>query len=279
MLVDTHAHLDFTDDIDGWCQRARADGVEKIICVGTSVEANKKCAEIAQKYTDDDLQIYSSVGIHAQDGKDDVEKYGSLNKCIEQLREVAKFEKVVAVGECGFDFYLPGEKRIPTVDKDKQFQKELFEAQIQLAGELKLPLIVHCRNAWKETFSLLTTDYRLLPAVGVFHSWTGDWQAAQKVLALGFYISFSGIVTFGNAASVQEVALKMPLERMLLETDSPFLAPEPIRGSKNEPKNVKIVDKFIADLRHQSFELISDATSANATKLFSLYQQVTSAKS
>ena len=123
---------------------------------------------------------------------------------------------------------------------------------------------MHCRNAFAETFELLGKSS------GVFHSWTGDWEAAKRAIDLGFYISFSGIVTFKNAPNVQEAAKKMPIERMLLETDSPFLAPEPVRGSKNEPKNVRIVAEFVASLRNLSPEHIAQETSENAERLFGI---------
>lgn len=265
MLVDTHAHLDFTEDKKGWIARAKEAGVDKIICVGTSVAASKKCVEIAQNYSSDELSIYATVGIHAQDGKEDVEKYGSLSGCIDELRKIARSSnKVIGVGETGFDF-----KSDELSDKVKKFQNKLFEVQIELAMKLKLPLIIHCRHAFDETFDLLSTMNRE-PITGLFHSWTGDSEAAQKALDLGFYISFSGIVTFKNAPAVQDVAKRVPLDRMILETDSPFLAPDPLRGMLNEPKNVKIVGKFIADLRGQPFELISSQTTSNAIRLFGL---------
>ena len=291
MLVDTHAHLDFTDDPKKWLDGAKEAGVGKIICIGTSVEASKKCAELADKYSSDDLQIYATSGIHAQDGKEDIKRYGSLVRCIDELRKIldqvenkrAYFpdkrendKLIVAVGECGFDF-KSGRDQLP---ETRRFQEELFEAQIELAAQLRLPLVVHCRNAWEETFKILTklrgTSLPGAPQgstsklTGVFHSWTGDWKAAKKALSLGFYISFSGIVTFGNAPNVQEVARKMPIARMLLETDSPFLAPHPLRGSKNEPKNVKLVAEFIAQLRNFPLEKIMSVTSENAGRLFEI---------
>lgn len=262
MLVDTHAHLDFTNDKEGWCQRAKEAGVNKIICVGTSVEASRECVEISEKYSSDDLQIYATVGIHAQDGKSDVDKFGSLEKCILQLKQTAlSSEKVIGVGECGYDF----RDQSPET-RDQEFQRELFAAQIELAAELGLPLLIHCRNAWKETFELIS-NFQLR---GLFHSWTGDWEAAKRVLEMGFYISFSGIVTFKNASKVQEVAKKMPIDGMLLETDSPFLAPHPLRGSKNEPKNVKITASFIAQLRNVPVDQLASVTSKNVGRLFRL---------
>ena len=279
MLVDTHAHLNFTEDKEGWCRRAKEAEVNKIICVGTSVEASRKCVEISEKYSSDDLQIYATVGIHAQDGKSDVDKFGSVDKCIVELRQILDQvendnRRVVGVGECGYDIYLEGDTKQVTSATERKFQKELFVAQIRLAQELELPLLIHCRNAWKETFRLLerfqgsTSKSRTLK--GLFHSWTGDWEAAKRVLEMGFYISFSGIVTFKNASRVQEVAKKMPSDGMLLETDSPFLTPHPLRGSKNEPKNVKITASFIAQLRNVPVDQLASVTSKNVGRLFGI---------
>lgn len=304
-FVDTHAHLDFAENPQAWIDGAKGAGVSKIICVGTSVDASRKCVEIADKYTTSEFKIFASVGIHAQDGKADIGKFGSLTKCIEELRkildplitkvkrgkQVENDKVVVGVGECGFDIRRTSDNlqglvvsRQVTTDKEIDFQRELFEAQIKLAKELDLPLLIHCRNAWEETFELLeqiqgTTSPMLVRgrtsnfssvAPGLFHSWTGGWDEAQKALELGFYISFSGIVTFKNAPLVQEVAVKMPLDRMLLETDSPYLAPEPMRGSPNEPKNVRIVAGSIAKLRGISLDELAKITSKNAAKLFGI---------
>ncbi|MCR4324656.1 MAG: TatD family hydrolase [Candidatus Curtissbacteria bacterium] len=328
-LIDTHAHLDLpagrqVSDLDGWLSRAKEAGVGKIICVGTSIDASKKCIEIAEKHSDEDLEIFASCGIHPEDGKDDIKKYGhssvilrseatpesdsgqalrlrsgpikgreftesarmtdSLAGCMAELKKVAQSsKKVVAIGECGLDYRLTTDNEQLTTDEEKEFQRKLFKDQIKLAADLNLPLIIHCRNGWDEIFDLLTINDRQSPAVlanaaglqqstlkGVFHSWTGDWTAAEKALGLGFYISFSGILTFRNAPLIQEVARKVPLERAVVETDSPFLSPEPLRGKKNEPKNVRITIEFLAELRNTSLEEIADVTARNAEKLFGL---------
>ena len=277
MLVDSHAHLEVIDDLQSAFDRAKVAGVDKIITVGTSMESSKQCIEIAKDYSNEDLKIYATCGIHPKDGKADVDRLG-LFSCFKTLKQLAISSKsVIGVGEAGLDYYPT------TTGPEKKFQRELFEEQIKLARELKLPLVVHCRNAWDKIFRLLTIDNRQSSLKGVFHSWTGDWNAAKKALALGFYLSFSGIVTFKqslrsstssaglkNARQIQEVAKKAPLDRILIETDSPFLTPSPLRGELNEPKNVRIVGKFIADLRNQSFGLISATTSKNAQKLFKI---------
>lgn len=280
MLVDSHAHLDFVEDLDGILKRAKESQINKIITIGTSIEASKKCIEIADSISqklretkENFPEIYATCGIHPEDGKGDkgdLDKFGG--DYIQELEKVAgSSKKVVAIGECGLDYHLGSDRRPVTSDEEKEFQKELFKAQIKLAGELNLPLVVHCRNAWEEIFSLLTTDYGLHTRPrGVFHSWTGNIEAARKAFDLGFYISFSGIVTFKNAKDIQEAANIVPLNRMLVETDSPFLAPEPARGSRNEPKNVKIIADFLAELRSVSYEEIYVATCSNAKKLFGL---------
>lgn len=278
MFIDSHAHLEAANDLDGWLKRAKENGVQKIITIGASIETSKKAIEIAKKYSNSDLKIYATCGIHPQDGKDEVNKL-TLYRCIDTLKQLAlESDEVVAIGECGLDYYLEEEKRIETVAKDKKFQREIFEAQIKLASELSLPLVVHCRNAWDDVLDLIgrgpsspeTKRGRSSVLRGVFHSWTGDWEAAKKAIDLGFSISFSGIATFKNAKDIAEVAKKVPLDKMLIETDSPFLAPEPVRGSINEPKNVKMIAQFLASLRNQPIDKIEKATTKNATALFGL---------
>ncbi len=294
MIVDSHAHLDFVENLPKTLKRAKEVGVEKIITIGTTLEESKRIIELAKTHSDNDLQIWTTAGIHPGDGKEDIEQFG-IKGSIEKLRSIAKSSnKIVAIGECGLDYRKASDQLPETSDEEKEFQRELFKGQIDLAKHLNLPLVIHCRNGWDEIFDLLKTPINYSSSEtqeararfyhpskrgsrmtggklrGVFHSWTGDWQAAQKALDLGFYISFSGIVTFKNAKDVQEGAKKAPLERILIETDSPYLTPDPYRGQKNEPKNVKIVGSFIAELRNQSLDEILSATSRNVSKLFGL---------
>jgi len=298
-LIDSHVHLEVLENIDFALENAKEAEVGTIITIGTSIESSKKAIEIAKKYSaprschphrsedliengfpirsgmtgKNNLKIYASVGIHPQDGKDEVEKLG-LQNCMAELKMILKQVQndkvVVAIGECGLDYYLDNEKRISTVDKDKEFQRKLFLAQVELSQELNLPLIIHCRNAWEDLFRLLSIDDRRSTPKGVFHSFTGDWQSAKQALDLGFYISFSGIVTFKNAKDIQEAAKEVPPNRILVETDSPFLAPEPVRGSKNEPKNVKLIAEFIANLKNISPTDFSFQTYKNSVELFKL---------
>jgi len=290
MLTDSHAHLDFLTEgrtIKEVLFDAQEAGINKIICIGTSIEASKKSIEISEKYSGDDLQIYATCGIHPQDGKSEVEKLGLIH-CFKTLKQAAQSsKKVVALGECGLDYYTdPTGERPATTEEEKGFQRELFKKQIKLAADLNLPLVVHCRNAWDEVFEILEREQgptlpetppfdktqdrqsRSFNLRGVFHSWTGNVETMKKALEIGFYISFSGIVTFKNAQDIQESAKIVPLDRILIETDSPFLAPEPLRGKQNEPKNVRIIAAFLASLRNEKIEAIEKAVSENFSALF-----------
>lgn len=264
-LTDSHAHLDFMENLQNALENAKSSGVAKVITIGTSVKCAKECLDIAENYSSHDLGIFATAGIHAEDGKSDLDKYKDPIGRLKKLALLSK--KIVAIGECGFDF------RDSTTNKEKEFQQELFEKQIELAIELNLPLVIHCRNAWKETFDLIqNTKYPILKTSlrGVFHSFTGSVAEMEKAISLGFYVSFSGIVTFKNAAEIARAAKEVPLEKLLIETDSPFLTPEPMRGKKNEPKNVRITAQFLAQLRNQSLDSLIEATSRNAEKLFGI---------
>src|SRR3989344_4060294 len=163
MLVDSHAHLEAVEDLDGVLERAKNVGVGKIVTIGTSVETSKKAVKIAEEFSTDDLKIFATCGIHPKDGKSEVEKLG-LTQCIDTFKKVVKSsDKVVGIGECGLDYYPA------TAEPEKSLQRTLFESQIQLAIDLKLPLVIHCRDAWDEIFGLLTTDYGLqTKSTGVF---------------------------------------------------------------------------------------------------------------
>ncbi len=272
MLVDCHAHLELFEDLEDVLVGAKAAGVSKIITIGTSLETSKKAIQIAENFSDSGLEIYATCGIHPNDGAEEVENLG-IDVVMKKLQKVATSSKrVVGLGECGLDFFLETSGQRPETSEDeKKFQRKLFDEQIELAKDLNLPLVVHCRNAWDEVFRLLTIDDRRSTKLqGVFHSWTGNLDAMKKAVDLGFYISFSGIVTFSNASDIAEVARKAPSERILIETDSPFLSPEPIRGMKNEPKNVKITADFISSLRGSSLSETADMTMRSACEVFGI---------
>lgn len=282
-LVDSHAHLEVLPDLESVLDRAKESGVGKIITIGTDLESSKQAANLALSCSKPGLEVYGTVGIHPGDGEADIKKLG-IEKCIDELRQIAKSERIVAIGEAGLDYLLKPEtinNRQETTTAEKKYQRELFEAQIKLAIELGLPLVIHCRNAWDEVFGQLLESVpgnKKAQAVtkkgrtlrGQFHSFTGGPDEVKKAVDLGFYISFSGIVTFKNAAAIQDAAKVVPLERMLIETDSPYLAPEPVRGSENEPKNVRIIGQFLDQHLNLPQGTIERQSEANARKLFGI---------
>lgn len=272
MIIDTHAHLELFEDLDEVLEGANAAGVFKIVTIGTSLATSKIAIKIAEKYSHEGLEIFATCGIHPNDGAEEVENLG-LSEVVRQLKEIAKSsKKIVGIGECGLDYFtVKSEKGKVTSDMEKEFQRELFSTQIKLAIDLDLPLVVHCRNGWDEIFELLTTDNQQLTNLrGVFHSFTGGIEEAKKAVDLGFYVSFSGIVTFTNAKNTAGVVEKVPMDRILVETDSPFLAPEPVRGSQNEPKNVTIIGQFLAKHLNLPIGKIEEFTNSNANSLFRL---------
>ena len=215
--------------------RAKEVGVEKMICVGTNLEDSQEAIEIANKFEG----VYASVGIHPEGTCDDWEKF----------EELISKPKVVAIGECGLDYKvgLPG-------------QEGVFQKQIGIAKKLNLPLIIHCRDAQEDMSKIDLTANR-----GVLHCFAGGINIPDN-----FYVSFAGNVTFKNAPNLREVAKAIPLEKLLLETDSPLLAPEPLRGSKNSPKNVKIIASLLSELKGVPVEELEKITSENAARLFGI---------
>lgn len=255
-LIDSHAHIqgpEFAGDLHEVVDRARAAGVVKIVIVGGAgdLSSNDDAIAVAHSFPG----LFATVGMHPHDAKD-------VNHAdLKRLAELAADPKVVAVGETGLDFYYDHSPR--------ELQTKIFAQFIQMARETELPLIVHDRDAHREIAGLLKSegegDLR-----GVIHCFTGDYGAAKAFLDLGFYISFSGIVTFKNAGPLREVAQKLPLDRLLVETDSPYLTPAPHRGKRNEPAFVRLVAETIASVREIPLEDVIHATSRNAHALFGI---------
>jgi TatD DNase family protein len=255
-LVDSHAHIqgeEFSDDLDGVLQRAKQAGVEKIVVVGGAgdLASNRRAVELARSHD----ELFATVGMHPHDAKAVSEEE------LGQLRELAKDSKVVAIGETGLDFYYNHSPR--------EIQIEIFRRFIHMARASGLPLIVHDRDAHREIAELLLAEGES-ELRGVIHCFTGDYQAAKAFLNLGFYISFSGIVTFKNAAPLREVAQKLPLDRIFVETDSPYLAPVPHRGKRNEPAFVRLVAETIAAVKGLALNDVAEATTRNVHDLFGI---------
>lgn len=258
MLIDSHCHLDRLkfksgEDLDDVLNHARERGVKKMLCVCISVENQQDVLSIAERYDD----IVASAGVHPLD----VETGLAVP---EQLIEWGKHPKIVALGETGLDYYYSKDQ--------KALQQQSFVDHLQAACEAKLPVIVHTRDAREDTIDLIQT-YGSREHAGVLHCFTEDWDMAKKALDLNYYISISGIVTFRNAEALRDVAKKIPLDRLLVETDSPYLAPVPFRGKPNQPGYVLEVAQFIAELRGISYQQLEQATGANFHRLFAKVEQ------
>lgn len=252
-LVDSHAHLDFRDfnkDRDAVVQRALAAGVEIIINVGFDLTSSGKAGELAVSYS----SIYAAVGIHPHDAAAVPRDY------LAQLETLAAAPGVVALGEMGLDFYRDRSPR--------SLQRKVFREQLALARQLNMPVILHDRDAHVELMSILRDD-GLPEAGGVMHCFSGDLALAREAMALGLYISIAGPVTFPRNKELREVAAVIPLEKLLLETDAPFLTPVPHRGRRNEPAYVALTAETVAALRGLPVAELGLACLANTKQLFS----------
>ena len=270
MLVDTHAHLNFKDfkkDLDQVIKRSVENGVAKIICVGNSLADSKKAIEIAKKYP---KKVFAAIGIHPQDTapdnleSDTLEYRKELEKQIKQLGKLAQEKEVIAIGECGLDYSPapPGEK-----DRTKKDQAFLFKRQLEIALKFKLPVIIHTRKAFHETTNILE-QYAIPKLEGVFHCYSAGKKGIKKVNQLGFFYGVDGNLTYEEG--LQIVFQQIPLEKILLETDCPFLAPEPFHGQRSEPAYIKIIAEFLAKLKKIQPDKIAQATTQNAEKLFQI---------
>ncbi|MCK5762066.1 MAG: TatD family hydrolase [Candidatus Izimaplasma sp.] len=256
MLVDTHVHLNskkFNENLEEVIQRALNNDVETMIVVGFDKETNTRAIELAEEYS----FIYATVGFHPTDAKHI--KPNDYILLIEQL----KHEKVVGIGECGLDFYW-----------DKEFIEEqikVFKRQIELSFEFNKPLIIHMRDASEATYNVLS-EYSNLK--GIMHCYSGSPEMAQNFIDLGLHISLGGPVTFKNGHKPKKVAEMVPLDKILVETDAPYLSPHPFRGKINEPARVKLVAEEIARIKNINYEDFAKQTTKNAYKLFDIKEKI-----
>lgn len=262
MIIDTHTHLDvkhFRPDLDAVIKRAKDAGVKTIINIGPSINSSKAAAQI----NDDQIRMFSTIGLHPEYTPiANPEKSIPLKmKALEKIY-LGNIKKVVGVGECGLDYF---KREGQITNEEKNSQKALFQAQIDLAKKLGLPIIIHCRDSWQDIF-----DFNFEGITGVFHSFTSNLEDAKKVLSLGFYLSFSCIVTYPKNEYLREIIKTIPLDKILTETDCPFLPPQTKRGQRCEPVDVIEVVKIIAEMKEISFADASQATFENAVKLFKL---------
>lgn len=254
MLIDSHCHLDRLDltpyhnDLAAALAHAKEKGVEYMLCVCIDLDNFQNVFDISQKYAN----VFASVGVHPTEILEE-------EPTVEELIKLASLPKVIALGETGLDFYREGHQ--------KEIQKERFRRHIRAALQANKPLIIHTRCAAEETLQILKEE-EAERVGGVFHCFTEDLTTAQCAIEQNFYISFSGIITFQNAKTLQEIVKNLPLDRMLIETDSPYLAPVPFRGKSNEPANVYYVAEAMAKLRNISFKDVAEQTSENFFRLF-----------
>lgn len=251
-FFDTHAHYNdekFKNDREEIIKHIYNNGVTKMVCVGYDLNKSKKAIEIAEKYD----YMYATVGI----SPNDIIDFNDEN--LKQIEELAKNSKVVAIGEIGLDYYW---------NKDnKNEQKQLFIKQIEIANRLNKPIVIHTRDAFIDTIAILK-DYPVIKK-GIFHCCPLNQELIKEGLKLGFYISFSGNITFKNAKSEGPVSL-VPMDRILIETDSPYLTPEPFRGTRNDSSKVKFVAEKIAEIKKISIEVVSKKTYENALRVYEI---------
>lgn len=253
MLFDSHAHLNderFDEDRDELIASLKEKGVDLVVNPGADIETSKSAIELAKKYD----FIYAAVGVHPHD-------VGELHEdAIDTLRELALSDKkVVAIGEIGLDYFYDNSPR--------EIQKEWFKKQILLANELKLPIIIHDRDAHGDTFDIIK-EYKSDDIGCVLHCYSGSVELAKEYIKMGCYISIPGTVTFKNARKVREVVREISLDHMFIETDSPYMAPEPHRGKRNDPSLVQFVADKIAQEKGISYEEVCQKTKENAIKFF-----------
>jgi TatD DNase family protein len=253
MLFDSHAHIDdekFDIDRDQVIQRAIENGVTGMINVGACMASSARSIALAEKYEN----VYAAVGIHPHDAQN------ALDADYDQLAQWATLEKVVAIGEIGLDYYYDFSPR--------EVQHSVFVRQLDVARQTDKPFIIHDRDAHGDLLNILKKHAKGLK--GVLHCFSGSFEMAQEVIKMGYYISVAGPVTFKNAAKLPEIVAKVPLERLLIETDSPYLTPQPYRGKRNEPAYVRLVAQQVANLRGMALDDLAKATSENVRNLFKI---------
>ena len=254
MLIDTHAHLDdarFDGDRDAMIARAREAGVENFVTIGCDLTTSRAAVELADRYP----FVYATVGVHPHEAKQIGDSW------YDDLRRLAQHQKVVAYGEIGLDYHYN--------HSPPKLQRERFREQIVLARDLRLPIVVHTREAQDDTITVLKEE-NAADVGGVFHCFSGDARLAKDALDLGFLLSFSGVITFQNATMLRDIVKTVPMDRILVETDSPYLTPAPHRGKRNEPAHVRLVAEKIAAIQGMTTDQVAELTSQNARRVFKI---------
>ena len=257
-LIDSHCHLysgEFRKNIDSYFDRANKAGVKQFIIVGANLQSSAKAAELAARFSK--RGVFATSGIHPHDAKSVYKGY------TEELKKLLNEKRVVAIGETGLDYYYEHSPR--------EKQKQVFREHITLAKEINVPIILHIRDAMDDALEILRGEGA--PSNGVFHCYAGGLESLEIALSFGYYISFSGVITFAKSEELREVARVMPIERILCETDCPYLAPIPYRGKLNEPANVKYVYETIASVRNISMEELAARVRLNNSTIFPEMQE------
>lgn len=252
MLIDTHAHLydEKFENIDKVIEDSKSNNVDFVICSAADLESSKMAFELSQKYSN----VYCTIGIHPHSAKDYTLEFEDF------ARRVYKNKKVLSIGEIGLDYYYDL--------SDRETQREVFEKQIKLADELGLPITIHTRDATEDTIKILKKNQEFINNKGIIHCFGGSLETANEYFKLGFAISVGGSITFKNADRLRSVIQQIPIDKICLETDCPYLAPVPLRGTVNEPKNIKIIAKYLAEIKQMRYEDIEDITTKVAQKYY-----------
>jgi len=254
MLIDTHAHLDFpefSNDLPSVLNRAMQKGVQRIITIGINLASSQQVIDLAHRYP----QVYATVGIHPHDA------FLMDEEALSIFRSLAREDRVLAIGETGLDYHRDRQPRA--------IQRKCLNRQLEVACDLKLPVVFHIREAFDDFFDIVRPYAHSLGG-GVLHCFSGDWNIAVKALDLGFYLSIPGTVTFPQASKQQDVVKKAPFDRLLVETDAPYLTPVPFRGKVNEPSYVYYTAKKVAEIRGCTLDEVASQTTSNACAVFHL---------
>lgn len=254
MIFDTHAHYDdeaFDEDREELLTHMRERGVEYIVNVGASIASTAKTLELTEQYP----FVFGAAGVHPSETAE------LTSRDIEWIREIASKEKIVAIGEIGLDYYWP--------EPDKEIQKKWFKEQLKLAEETGLPIIIHSRDAAADTLEILK-EWDAHKIKGVIHCFSYTWEIAREYLAMDYYFGIGGVLTFKNAKKLKEAVMHIPMEKILLETDCPYLAPEPYRGKRNQSEYIFYVAKQLAEIKNLSREEVLEITNKNAKKFYGI---------
>jgi TatD DNase family protein len=256
-LIDSHAHIDFpqfAEDREAMLERARAAGVRTLLAIGSGPGPEKLDAAIP--FAEQHDWIYATVGTHPHEAK----KLTSAH--LDQLATLAQHPRVIAYGEIGLDYFYDHSPR--------EVQQRVFREQMDVAAKAKLPIVIHCRDAWSDCLDMLENNWRQTGLAGILHCFTSTLEDAKRGLDMGFLISFAGNSTYPKAQNLRDVAKALPLENLLIETDAPFLAPQPYRGKRNEPAYVGEVAKALASVRNLAADEVASATAENFRRFFRL---------